>query len=205
MLAKLNVDYVIVGHSERRQLFGETDEIGEPEGQGGAQARDAADRVRGRDARRARGGRDRRSGHGQTRAAFAGVKAADAEECVVAYEPIWAIGTGRNATPDDAERRRSASIRAALRDLYDDATAAGGAHPVRREREARQHRRADGDARDRRCARRRGVARPRRLRQDRAVPALTTSRRRAGAARGSVLGRPGAGTRRGTVGTSRAR
>ena len=55
MLAKLNVQYVIVGHSERRQLFGETDEIGEPEGQGGAEARHDADRLRRRDARGARG------------------------------------------------------------------------------------------------------------------------------------------------------
>ena len=62
MLAKLNVQYVIVGHSERRQLFGETDESVNQEAQGGAQARDDADRVRGRDARGARGGRDRRQG-----------------------------------------------------------------------------------------------------------------------------------------------
>ncbi len=102
MLAKLNVRYVIVGHSERRQLFGETDEmvnrklravmkhgmtpivcVGETldEREAGA----TAERVT-----------------SQTRAAFASVKAAEAAECVLAYEPIWAIGTGRNATPDDA-------------------------------------------------------------------------------------------------------
>ena len=56
---------------------------------------------------------------GQIRAAFAGVKAAAAEQCVVAYEPIWAIGTGRNATPDDANDTIGV-IRGALRDLYRD-------------------------------------------------------------------------------------
>ena len=67
------------------------------------EARDDADRLRRRDARRARGrGRPTARVVGQTRAAFAGVKAVDAATCVVAYEPIWAIGTGRNATPDDA-------------------------------------------------------------------------------------------------------
>jgi triosephosphate isomerase len=122
MLAKLNVRYVIVGHSERRQLFGETDEVvnrklravlkhgmtpivcvGET-----LEERDAgitSDRVA-----------------TQTRAAFSGVKASDAAECVLAYEPIWAIGTGRNATPDDANETIGV-VRGALRDLYGDATA----------------------------------------------------------------------------------
>jgi triosephosphate isomerase len=117
MLAKLNVDYVIVGHSERRQLFGETDDevnakakavlkhgmrpivcVGETldEREGGATAEKVSSQVR---------------------AAFAGIKAAQAETCVVAYEPIWAIGTGHNATPDDANDTIGV-IRGALRDLY---------------------------------------------------------------------------------------
>jgi triosephosphate isomerase len=45
------------------------------------------------------------------------VKAADAGRCVVAYEPIWAIGTGRNATPDDADATIGV-IRGVLRELY---------------------------------------------------------------------------------------
>ena len=53
----------------------------------------------------------------QVRAAFAGVDAADAQRCVVAYEPIWAIGTGRTATPEQAEAV-CAAIRATLADLY---------------------------------------------------------------------------------------
>ena len=54
----------------------------------------------------------------QVRAAFAGIDARSAATCVVAYEPIWAIGTGRTATPEQAEAV-CASIRATLSDLYD--------------------------------------------------------------------------------------
>jgi triosephosphate isomerase len=126
MLAKLNVRYVIVGHSERRQLFGETDEmvnwklravlkhgmtpivcVGETLDEREADA--TAERVT-----------------SQARAAFAGVKAAEAAECVLAYEPIWAIGTGRNATPDDANATIGV-VRGAIGELYGDTTA----HAVR--------------------------------------------------------------------------
>ena len=117
MLARLNVRYVIVGHSERRQLFGETDEdvnriakavlkhemtpivcVGET-----LEERD-------------HGETEARVVH-QLTAAFTGVKTGDAERCVVAYEPIWAIGTGRNATPDDANTTIGV-IRETLRRLY---------------------------------------------------------------------------------------
>ncbi|MFM8305000.1 MAG: triose-phosphate isomerase, partial [Actinomycetota bacterium] len=117
MLAKLNVSYVIVGHSERRELFGETDDdvnrkvrvvlehgmkpivcVGETLAEREAGA--TADRV-----------------GTQTRAAFAGMRSAQAETCVVAYEPIWAIGTGHNATPDDADGTIGV-IRGTLRDLF---------------------------------------------------------------------------------------
>ena len=122
MLAKLTVRYVIVGHSERRQLFGETDEsvnkklkavmkhgmtpivcVGETLDE--REAGSTAARVT-----------------AQIANGFAGVKAADAAACVVAYEPIWAIGTGRNATPQDANDTIGV-IRGALRDLYGDTTA----------------------------------------------------------------------------------
>jgi triosephosphate isomerase (TIM) len=55
----------------------------------------------------------------QADAAFAGIKADQAQGCVVAYEPIWAIGTGRNATPDDAATAIG-EIRGSLRELYGD-------------------------------------------------------------------------------------
>jgi triosephosphate isomerase len=122
MLAKLNVQFVIVGHSERRQLFGETDEmvnrklkavvehgmtpivcVGETLEEREASA--TTDRVA-----------------SQTRAAFEGVKGAVAAGCVVAYEPIWAIGTGRHATPGDANDTIEV-IRGTLQDLYGPPTA----------------------------------------------------------------------------------
>jgi triosephosphate isomerase len=117
MLAKLRVDYVIVGHSERRQLFGETDEVVNKKARAVLKhgMRPIVCVGETLEEREAGGTYDKVSG--QTRAAFEGVKAAQAEQCVVAYEPIWAIGTGHNATPDDANTTIG-EIRGILRDLY---------------------------------------------------------------------------------------
>ena len=117
MLAKLNVDYVILGHSERRQLFGDTDELVNKKvkavlKQGMRPIVCVGETLDEREA-----GTTAARVSGQAKAAFAGIKAAQAEQCVVAYEPIWAIGTGRNATPDDANDTIGV-IRGALRDLY---------------------------------------------------------------------------------------
>ena len=119
MLAKLLVQYVIVGHSERRQYFNETDEtvnlklkavqkhgmtpivcVGETleEREAGSTAERVSSQIHG---------------------GFAGVKAADAAMVVVAYEPIWAIGTGKTATSEDANETCGV-IRATLRELYGD-------------------------------------------------------------------------------------
>ena len=103
MLKALDVDYVIVGHSERREIFGESDEdvrakvdsvfaagmtpiicCGETETE-----RDAGDT----EAKVER----------QVAAALKGLKPEFAANAVVAYEPIWAIGTGKTATPEDAQ------------------------------------------------------------------------------------------------------
>ena len=122
MLAKLNVRYVIVGHSERRQLFGETDQtvnlkLRAVMKNGMTPIVCVGETLEERDA-----GATSERVQSQARAAFAGVKADGAAECVVAYEPIWAIGTGRNATPDDANETCGV-VRAALRDLYGATTA----------------------------------------------------------------------------------
>jgi triosephosphate isomerase len=122
MLAKLRVAYVIVGHSERRQLFGETDEMVNKKLKA-VLKHDmtpivcVGETLDERDA----GATDQKV-DGQIRAAFAGVKADDAARCVVAYEPIWAIGTGRNATPEDADATIGV-VRSTLRDLYNDGIA----------------------------------------------------------------------------------
>jgi triosephosphate isomerase len=116
MLAKLHVQYVIVGHSERRELFGETDEIVAKK----LRAVLAADMQpivcvgETLDEREA-GATDAKVA-GQIRAAFANLPSDTAARCVVAYEPIWAIGTGRNATPDDAGATIGV-VRATLREI----------------------------------------------------------------------------------------
>jgi len=122
MLAKLHVTYVIVGHSERRELFGETDEMVNRKTRA-VLANEMTPIVcvgETLDEREAGGTEDKV--RRQVVAAFEAVKAADVAGCVVAYEPIWAIGTGRNATPDDAQETIRV-IRAAMADRYDQVTA----------------------------------------------------------------------------------
>jgi triosephosphate isomerase (TIM) len=118
MLARLDVQYVIVGHSERRQLFGETDEIVNKKVKAVLKHGMSPIVCVGETLDEREAGHTGRKVDGQTRAAFDGVKAADAARCVVAYEPIWAIGTGRNATPEDAAETCGQGVRAVLRDLY---------------------------------------------------------------------------------------
>jgi triosephosphate isomerase len=103
MLAKLQVRYVIVGHSERRQLFGETDEMVNRKAR--AVFKDGmtpivcvGETLEERDA-----GDTELRVVGQVRSAVAKLTPEQAAALVIAYEPIWAIGTGRNATPEDAQ------------------------------------------------------------------------------------------------------
>jgi triosephosphate isomerase len=103
MLAKLNVAYCIVGHSERREVFGETDEDVRRK----LEAVWAAGMtpilcVGETDEERDEGATDDKVS-GQIKAALSGVDAERVSTMVVAYEPIWAIGTGKTATPEDAQ------------------------------------------------------------------------------------------------------
>ena len=117
MLKKLFVEYVIVGHSERRQLFGETDETVNLKVAAVLKHEMTPILCVGETLEERESGRTEARVAEQTRAALQGVKADAAARCVLAYEPIWAIGTGRNATPDDANETIG-SIRGVLRDLY---------------------------------------------------------------------------------------
>lgn len=123
MLKDLGVTYVIIGHSERRQYFAETDEsvnqkvhaafkhgllpivcVGEKlEEREADQTKDVC-KV-------------------QTEAAFQGLSAEQAAQVVIAYEPIWAIGTGKSSTSQDAEDV-IAYIRSVVAGLYNEETAA---------------------------------------------------------------------------------
>jgi triosephosphate isomerase len=122
MLSKLNVSFVIVGHSERRQLFGETDEEVNQKLKAILKHEMTPIVCVGETLEEREAGQTDERVESQVRAAFAGVRAAGAALAVVAYEPIWAIGTGRNATPEDADAT-IAVIRAALRDVFNDETA----------------------------------------------------------------------------------
>ncbi len=122
MLVELDVEYVVIGHSERRQYFGETDEtvnkrtkaalaaglkpivcVGELKWE---RETDITEEVIAR----------------QIKLDLFGVSAEDVKKTVIAYEPVWAIGTGLTATPDQAEEV-CGFIRATLAKLYDKATA----------------------------------------------------------------------------------
>jgi len=103
MLAKLNVRYVIAGHSERREVFGESDEWVNRKvlailAHGMVPILCCGESLEEREA-----GRTETKVAGQVRAGLDGVSAEQVGGLVIAYEPIWAIGTGRTATPDDAQ------------------------------------------------------------------------------------------------------
>ena len=122
MLKEIGVDYCIIGHSERREYFAETDEtvnlklkklfssseiipilcVGENLSE--REAGNAFDVV-----------------EGQLKAGLEGIDKADVSKLVIAYEPIWAIGTGKTATPEQAGEM-CAHIRNIVEKLYDEDT-----------------------------------------------------------------------------------
>jgi triosephosphate isomerase (TIM) len=123
MLEALKVGYVIVGHSERRRLFGEDDvfvnkKVRAVIAHGITPILCVGETLEERDA----DGTESKVTQ-QVRRGFDGVDATAAATAVVAYEPIWAIGTGRNAEPADAGRVVEV-IRSTLASKYDDAVAA---------------------------------------------------------------------------------
>lgn len=122
MLEELGIDYCIIGHSERREYNNETDEtvnlklkrlfassilpilcVGE-----NLEQRDA--------------GKEKEIVEAQVKADLEGLTAENVSALTIAYEPIWAIGTGRTASPEQAEEM-CAHIRDIISDLYDDAVA----------------------------------------------------------------------------------
>jgi triosephosphate isomerase (TIM) len=117
MLAALRVAYVVVGHSERRQLFGETDETVNKKVRAVIAAGMAPILCVGETLQERDVGATEDRVTNQIRAGLSGVGAQDAATLVVAYEPVWAIGTGRNAEPADAGQV-IALIRSTLAELY---------------------------------------------------------------------------------------
>ncbi len=123
MLRDLFVRYVVLGHSERRQLFGETDEMVNRKVRA---AHDASLRpivcIGETLEQRERGDVEKVLGS-QIRASLANLSAKELGETIVAYEPIWAIGTGKTASNAQAQEAH-AFVRRTLVEIGDDATAA---------------------------------------------------------------------------------
>jgi len=122
MLTDIGASFVILGHSERRALFGEDDDlVGRKVNT--ALAHDLVPYLCCGETRQEREANETEAVVSrQLRAGLAGVSAQQAAGMVLAYEPVWAIGTGLTATPQQAQQVH-ASIRALLADLFDDVVA----------------------------------------------------------------------------------
>ncbi len=107
-LAKLNVSYVIVGHSERREIFGETDETVQSKIGAIQKSKMIPIVCVGETLAEREAGRTHDKVLGQVRSALEKRSIEQVKSMVIAYEPIWAIGTGKTATSDDAQRVISA-------------------------------------------------------------------------------------------------
>jgi len=103
MLTDLKVKYVIIGHSERRQEFGETDEAVNQKVKAASAQGFIPIMCVGETLKERENGKTEETVQRQVRAGLAGVKPEEVEKLVIAYEPIWAIGTGVAATPEAAE------------------------------------------------------------------------------------------------------
>ena len=122
MLVDIGVEYVIIGHSERRTYFNETDETVNLK----VRAALAHDLIPimccGETLQQREQGEMQRFIEGQIEAGLAGISKEEVENIVIAYEPIWAIGTGKTATVEQAQEV-CALIRRKLEALYDIKTA----------------------------------------------------------------------------------
>jgi triosephosphate isomerase len=115
---------VIIGHSERRASFGDTDETVNRKIKAALAHNLTPIVCVGESLEQNQAGQTEGIVSGQVQAAFDGISRGDAAGVVVAYEPIWAIGTGLAATPEDANRT-IAVVRATVKTLYGEETAGG--------------------------------------------------------------------------------
>lgn len=122
MLKELGVKYVILGHSERREYFGETDEMINKKMKKALRSGLIPILCVGETLQMKDEGITHDHISIQVKKAFQKIDIDDAKRVIIAYEPIWAIGTGRTASAYQAEEV-CASIRAIISDIYDDETA----------------------------------------------------------------------------------
>ena len=122
MLLTCGCEYVILGHSERRQFFGETDETVNRRLKATLHAGLKPIVCLGESLDERQADKTAQVVETQLRGAFNGISADDVRGITLAYEPVWAIGTGLTATPDQAEAVH-AFLRQVLTDLYRDEVA----------------------------------------------------------------------------------
>ena len=122
MLAKLGCQYVLAGHSERRQYHAETDELVNAKIQAAVRSELTPVLCVGESLECRKAGDHVGFVLGQVDGALKGIPAATVAGMVIAYEPVWAIGTGEVATPDDAQEA-AAAIRSRISELHDAETA----------------------------------------------------------------------------------
>ena len=122
MLLEAGCSYVIVGHSERRGYFGESDEFVNQKIKAALGAGVKAILCVGESRQQRETGQAERIVTDQVRKCLAGLTAGEMTEVVIAYEPLWAIGTGLTARPEDAEEMH-ACIRSLLGELFSEEVA----------------------------------------------------------------------------------
>lgn len=122
MLAEMGVEYVIIGHSERRQYFGETDQTVQARVRAALDAGLKVILCVGEVLEQREQGITEEVVALQTKVALGGVNEEELSRIVIAYEPVWAIGTGKTATADQAEEV-CAFIRSVVAKLYSKAAA----------------------------------------------------------------------------------
>src|SRR5947207_5781004 len=122
LLRDLFVHYVVLGHSERRRLFAETDEMVNRKVRAALEGKLRPIVCVGETLEQRDKGNVEKILSIQLRGSLAGLEPKELQECVIAYEPVWAIGTGRNATPAQAQEAH-AFIRHTLQEISDATTA----------------------------------------------------------------------------------
>jgi triosephosphate isomerase len=123
MLAKLGCDYVLAGHSERREYHAETDAVVNAKVHAALRSALTPVLCVGESLEVRKSGQHIPHTLGQLDGSLAGVAASAVAAMVIAYEPVWAIGTGEVATPQDAQEM-SAAIRSRISAVHDAETAA---------------------------------------------------------------------------------
>ena len=166
LLRDLFVHYVVLGHSERRTLFGETDEMVNRKVRAAHEAKLRPIVCVGETLEQRDKGNVEKILSIQLRGSLAGLTPKELQETVIAYEPVWAIGTGRNATPAQAQEAH-AFIRHILREMSDATDSRPSPNSVRRQRETGECPRTHEPARHRRRPCWRSQPRPAQLRPNR--------------------------------------